>query len=58
MQEEQFCDFFEFGPGVQEAMSFKGFLIWSSGGPCVRWGRTIYAIMVEGIMGNLHVKLF
>ena len=32
------------------------FLIWSSGGPCVRWSGIIYAILVEGIMGNLHVK--
>ena len=32
------------------------FLILSSGGPCVRWSRVIYAILVEGIIGNLHVK--
>ena len=58
MQEEQFYSvkYFEFGPVVQEEMSFKIFLIWSSGGPCVRWSSVIYAILVEGIIGNLHVK--
>ena len=49
---------FKFGRVVQEEMSFKRFLILSSGGPCVLWSRTIYAIWVEGIMGNLHGKLF
>ena len=38
-------------------MSFERFLIWSSGGPPVWWSRTIYAILKEGIMGNIHVKL-
>ena len=47
----------DFGPVVQEEMSFKIFLIWSSGGPCVRWSRVIYAILVEGIIGNIHVKV-
>ena len=47
---------FEFGPVVQE-MSFKRFLIWSSGGPSVQWSGTIYAILIEGIVGNIHVKL-
>ena len=42
--EEQFCElFFEFGPVVQE-MSFKRFLIWSSGGPPVGLSRTIFQI--------------
>ena len=44
------------GPVVQE-MSFKRFLFLSSGGPPVQWSRTIYAILKEGIMGNIHVKL-
>ena len=44
---------FEFGLVVQE-MSFKRFLIWSSSGPLVRWSRTIYAILKEGIMGHIH----
>ena len=48
---------FEFGPVVQE-MSFKKFLIWSSGSPPVRWSRTICAILKEGIMVNIHVKLY
>ena len=42
---------------VQE-MLFKIFLIWSSGGPPVQWSRTIYAIFREGIVGNIHVKLY
>ena len=39
-------------------MSFKRFLTWSSGGPSVQWSGTIYAIFKEGIMGNVHVKLY
>ena len=39
-------------------MLFKRFLIWSSGGPRVHWSGTIYAILKEGIMGNIHVKLY
>ena len=50
--------FMKFGPVVQEEMSFKRFLIWSSGGPPLQWSRTIYAILKEGIMGNIHVKLY
>ena len=48
---------FEFGPVVQD-MSFIRFLIWSSGGPHVQLSGTINAILVDGIMGNIHVKLF
>ena len=48
----------KFGPVVQEEMSFKRFLILSSGGPPVQWSRIIYAILKEGIMGNIHVKLY
>ena len=36
----------------------KRFLIWSSGGPPVQWSGTIYAILKEGIIGIIHVKLF
>ena len=36
-------------------MSFKRFLIWSSGGPPVRWSGTIYAILKEGTMGNIEI---
>ena len=39
-------------------MSFKRFLVWRSGFPPVRWSRTIYAILKEGIIGNIYVKLF
>ena len=39
-------------------MSFKRFLFWSSGGPPVQRRGTIYAILKEGIMGNIHVKLY
>ena len=39
-------------------MVFKRFLIWSSGSPPTRWSGTINAICKEGIMGNIHVKLF
>ena len=39
-------------------MSFKRFLIWRSGSPPVRWSGTICAILKEGIMGNIHVKLY
>ena len=38
-------------------MLFKIFLILSSGVPPVRWSGTIYAILKESIMGNIHVKL-
>ena len=38
-------------------MSFKRFLIMSSGGRLVQWSETIYAILKEGIMENIHVKL-
>ena len=39
-------------------MSFIRFLIWSSGGPPVKLSGPIYAILKEGIMGNIHVKLY
>ena len=42
---------------VQE-MSFKIFVIWSSGGPFVQLRRTICTILVEGIKRNNSVKLF
>ena len=37
-------------------MLFKRVLIWSSGDPPVQWSRTIYAILEEGIMGNIHLS--
>ena len=39
-------------------MMFKRFLILSSGGSPVQWSRTIYAILEEGIMWNIHVQLY
>ena len=39
-------------------MSFKRFLIWSSGASLVLWSGTIYAILKKGFMGNIHVKLY
>ena len=39
-------------------MSFKRFLIWRSDSPSVRWSGTIYVILKEGTMGNIHVKLY
>ena len=39
-------------------MLFKRFLIWSSGGPPVQWSGNNYAILKQGIMGNIHVKLY
>ena len=50
--------FFEFGSMVQKEMSFKIFLIWSSGDPPVQWSRTIYVILKAGIIGNIHVKSY
>ena len=39
-------------------MSFKRFLICSSGHPPVQWSETIYAILKEGSMGIIQVKLY
>ena len=47
---------FEFGSVIQEQNLFIRFLFWSSGGPIVRGSETIYVILQEGIMGNIHVK--
>ena len=57
-QEEQFCGIILTGSMVQGEMSFKRSLIWISGDPPVKWSGTIYAILNEGIMGNIHVKLY
>ena len=43
---------------VQNKILFKRFLICSSGGPLVKWSKTIYKILKEGIMGNIHVKSY
>ena len=55
-QEEQFCNHYEFGSVVK--MSCKRFLIWSFDDPPVQWSQTIYAVLKEGIIGNIHVKLY
>ena len=49
-------NYFEFHSVVQE-MSFKRFLIRSSGSPPVKWSETIYAILKESIMENNSFKL-
>ena len=43
---------------IQEVKWFNRFLIWGSDGPPVQWSGTIYAILKEGVMGNIHVKYF
>ena len=43
---------------LQEKMSLKKILILRSGSPPVWCGKTIYEIMKDGIMGNIHVKLY
>ena len=44
-------NYFGFGLVIQVEISFKRFLIWSSGGPPVRWSGTIYVLLKD-------VKLF
>ena len=43
---------------VEEKMPLNRFLVWSSGSPPVWCSLTIYAILKEGIMGNIHEKLY
>ena len=50
--------YLKFGAEVQEEMLFIRFLIWSSGGPPVQWSGTIYAILKEGILGNIIFLIF
>ena len=49
--------FFELILNLEE-MSFLRFLTWSSGGSPVQWSGSIYIILTEGILGNIHPKLF
>ena len=55
-------NYFEFGPVVQEEMSYKGFLIWSSGSHPFWWsGKFPYSaffLLKESIMENISVKLY
>ena len=56
--EEQFCEIIlNLGQWFRRR-NLKRFLILSSGGPPVRWSGIIHAIFKEGIMGNIHVKLY
>ena len=50
-------NYFEFGTVVQE-MLFKRDHFYSSVSPNIWWSGTIYAILVEAIMGTIPVKLF
>ena len=68
--EEQFCEFIlNLGQWFRRKVSkgakirnqlklFKKVLIWSSGSPPIQWSGTIHAILNEGIMGNIHAKLY
>ena len=56
--EEQFCEIILNLDLWLNKMLFKIFLIWISGSPHVQWSGTIYAFLVEGIIGNIQVKLF
>ena len=53
--EEQLCEIMNLGQWFRRC---RFVLIWSSGGPAVLWSGPIYAILKEGIMGNIHVKLY
>ena len=55
--EEQFCEII-LNLGQWFRRCHLGFLICSSGGPPVCWSGTIYALLKEGIMGNIHAKLY
>ena len=56
---ECFCEIIlNMDQSFRKTCCLKDFLIKSSGGPHVPRTTTIYAILVEGIMGNIHVKLF
>ena len=56
--EEQFCVIIlNLGQWFRRGCRLR-FLIWSSGGPPVWWSGPICALLKEGIMGNVHVKLY
>ena len=48
----------QFGTLVIKEMSIKDISSFSSGSHFVRWSKTVCAILVEGIMGDIHLKLF
>ena len=51
-------ELFEIGPLATEEMWFKDFSTFSSGGHFVQLSGTILAILVEGHVRNISVKLF
>ena len=51
-------NYFEFGPVVQEEISFKGISYLVHRQPFVQQSATICAILVEVIIRNNSVKLF
>ena len=58
-QEEQFCEIIlNFDQWFRRRCNLNIFLISCSGGPFVQQSRTICAILVEGSMRNISVKLF
>ena len=57
--EEQFCEInMNLDQRFRRRCPLKIFLIWSSGSPPVQWSRPICALLEEGIMGMIHVKLY
>ena len=57
--EEQFCEIIlNLDQWFRRKCYLKVFFIWSSGDLPVQWSKTIYAILKEGIIGNIHVKLY
>ena len=55
--EEQFCEIILSLSQWFRRCRLKKKPFWSSGSPPVRWRGTIYAILKEGIIGNIYVKL-
>ena len=59
VEQNHLCNF---GRRYQEEQLFEIILnldlIWSSGSSPVWWSQTICAILKQGIMGNIHVKLY
>ena len=54
--EKQFCEIIlNLVQWLRRRCGLKEFN-WSSGGPPVLWSGTVYAILKEGIMGNIRVK--
>ena len=56
--EEQFCEIILNFDQWFRRCCLLIFLIWSSGSPFVQLSRTICAILIDGIMRNISVKLF